>query len=92
MREQFIKYLIERGYKQTTPSGLPSTAYDYANRIDMVCKDERLTMIELAQNIAAIVDKYDVGGAKEHIGARSHRAVINSLKRFNEFVQDIDLI
>ena len=86
MQDRFIKYLIDQGYKKTTPSGLPSTVYAYAKSIDMVCQCERIPLTILAKNISIIVRKYDIGGENEHIGKKSHKTVINALKRFHEFV------
>ena len=85
MKDQFKAYLIKQGYSVTTPSGNPSTVYDYVKRIDKVCEWEYSTWKELAQNIDSIVIKYDVGGKKEHLGNKSHKAVINALKRYAEF-------
>jgi len=88
MLNQFAEYLVDRGYKQVTPSGLPSTVYDYKKRIDRVCQYEGISVDELAKNIPIIIKKYDIGGEREHIGNRSHKAVINALKRFHEFVEE----
>lgn len=87
MRDEFLEYLIECGYKTVTPSGKPSTAYDYVNRIDKVCEYEQMTYDTLASNIERIVVEYDVGGSKETLGKASHNAVINALRRFQEFCQ-----
>lgn len=86
MKEQFKKYLVQQGYKEFTPSGNPSTVYDYLKRIDKVCEWERIDWIQLAENIGAVVTKYDVGGSKEELGKKSHNAVISALKRYREFV------
>lgn len=86
MKKHFEEYLISKGYKQTTPSGHPSTVYDYVKRIDKICKWESITWEELANNIHDFLLQYDVGGEKEKLGKISHRAVINALKRFSEFV------
>jgi len=87
MKNQFEKYLINQGYSLTTPSGKPSTVYDYQKRIDKVCEWENCSWETLALNISRIVVLYDVGGAKEELGNKSHRAVINALKQFKNFVQ-----
>lgn len=87
MKNQFEKYLINQGYSLTTPSGNPSTVYDYQKRIDKVCEWENCSWETLALNISVIVVLYDVGGAKEELGNKSHRAVINALKQFKNFVQ-----
>ena len=86
MKDAFKEYLIANGYAEYTPKGLPSTVYDYLNRIDFVCKQECLTWIQLAERISRVVDEYDIGGEKETLGNKSHRAVINALKRYQEFV------
>lgn len=85
MKEQFQLYLVNQGYSVKTPSGNPSTAYDYKKRIDKVCEWENLTWEELYHCIDRIVLLYDIGGTKEELGEKSHRAVINALKRFQEF-------
>ena len=86
MKDQFEKYLIQEGYKSKTPSGKPSTVYDYIKRIDFVCNEENCDWIALATNIDNIIRSYDIGGSKEDLGRISHNAVINALKRFQEFV------
>lgn len=84
--EQFEKYLEKRGYSKLTPSGLPSTIYDYAHaRIPFVLRTEKIDIINLCLNIDYYVKTYDFDGTKEHLGNKSHRAVINALKRFSEF-------
>ncbi len=86
MKNEFEKFLIEKGYKVTTPSGHPSTVYDYLKRIDKVCEWENKSWAELATNISNIISQYDIGGSKEDLGRKSHNAVINALRRFGEFV------
>ena len=87
MRKRFETYLIEKGYSLRTPSGNPSTVYDYQKRIDKVCEWEKCTWETLSVNISKIVTMYDVGGSKENLGNISHRAVINALKQFQNFAQ-----
>ena len=89
MKEQFRRFLIEAGYKETTPSGHPSTVYDYLKRIDKVCEWENATWETLANRIGQIVTMYDVGGQKEDLGKKSHSAVINALRRYQEFVRNL---
>jgi len=85
--DKFEKYLAERGYKQITSSGLPSTTYDYAkSRIPKICERERISVEQLASNIKHYVKKYGVGGSESNFGKKSHNAFINALKRFEEFV------
>lgn len=86
MKERFEAYLINQGYALVTPRGRPSTVYSYQNCIDKVCEWEHKTWIGLAANIGPVVALYDVGGLKEDYGNKSHKAVINALKRFKEFI------
>lgn len=87
MKKRFEKYLIEQGYSLKTPSGNPSTIYDYQKRIDKVCEWEKCDWATLSQNITTVVTMYDIGGKKEDLGNLSHRAVINALKQFKKFVE-----
>lgn len=87
MRKEYHDYLIAQGYKLKTPSGNPSTVYDYQKRIDKVCEWEKCSWETLAKNIDKIVVIYDIGGDKENFGNSSHRSVINALKQFKKFVQ-----
>ena len=32
------------GYKELTPSGNKSTAYDYTKRVEKICKDENISI------------------------------------------------
>jgi len=86
MKEEFKKYLIENGYKEWTPSGNPSTVYDYIKRIDKICEWESIFWGELASGVKKYLEQYEVGGIKEDLGKRLHNAVINALRRFSEFV------
>ena len=67
MKKEFQDYLINQGYSIKTPSGNPSTVYDYQKRIDKVCEWEGYTWETLANNIGRIVVMYDIGGAKENL-------------------------
>lgn len=87
IKKQFENYLINKGYKQITPSGNPSTVYDYIKRIDKVCELEDLTWLELANSIIMVLPQYDVGGNKENLGRVSHNAVICALRQFSEFIK-----
>ena len=86
MLENFKTYLIEQGYSEFTPSGNPSTAYDYMKRVEKIRSRENLSINELAENINYYVEKYDSNGDDAEFGKRSHNAFINALKRFEEFV------
>ena len=88
MKQAFEQYLIRRGYSRRTPSGHPSTVYDYIGRIDRVCRWEQCTWEALAARIDAAIADYGPGGSKEALGRRSHDAVISALARFKEFTGD----
>ena len=84
--DKFEEYLENKGYSKLTPKGLPSTTYDYShNRIPFVLQIEKVDITQLILNIDYYVSIYDFNGTKEHLGNKSHRAVINALKRFEEF-------
>ena len=84
---RFEKYLENNGYSVVTPSGLKSTCHDYSHvRIPAVCNRERISVPLLINNIDRIVSKYDRFGSEAEFGNKSHRAVINALKRFKEFI------
>jgi hypothetical protein len=85
MLENFKRYLIEQGYSEYTPSGNPSTVYDYGKRIEKICERERISIKQLADNIGVYVIKYDTFGSEAEFGKRSHNAFISALKRFEEF-------
>lgn len=90
MKKRFEDYLIKQGYSVTTPSGNPSTVYAYQKCIDKICEWENLTWYELVNNISSIVVQYDAGGAKEELGNKSHKSVINALHRFEEFINYLE--
>lgn len=87
MREHFEKYLKAQGYKEKTPSGQPSTIYQYIKSVDEVCQREGLSWTLLSRNISTIVKIYGIGGEKQNLGEKSHNTVISALKQFQEFVQ-----
>ena len=59
----------------------------YIRRIDCICEWEKLSWESLAAKIAVKLPEYDVGGAKQNLGKRSHCAVINALRRFAEYIE-----
>lgn len=87
MLENFKVYLIQQGYSKSTPSGKPSTVYDYGKRIVRICEREGISINQLADNIDVYVKKYDTFGSEEEFGKGSHNAFISALKRFEEFMK-----
>ena len=82
----FEKYLIARGYRQEGKRGSHSTVYYYMDGVETVLTEEGISWDTLKSVASDLVPQYDAGGAKELIGARQHRTVINALKRFADFV------
>lgn len=82
----FEHYLISEGYAVETDSGNPSTVYSYLNAVEAIRVDEGVSWDTLKANISSILPKYDIGGAKELVGAKSNKTYINALKRFSEFL------
>lgn len=87
MLEDFKDYLIEQGYSQFTPSGKPSTVYDYMKRVEKICDREGINTKKLSENISFYVDKYGPTGNEAEFGSRSHNAYISALKKFEDFVE-----
>lgn len=82
----FEEYLANAGYCEYTDAGNPSTVFSYVHAVKKVLEEEGLSWYTLQRDIENIVSIYDVGGSKQHIGAKSNSTVINALKRFREFV------
>lgn len=87
MLENFRIHLIEQGYSEFTPSGNPSTVYDYVKRVEKISDREKITIKDLGKNISFYVDKYGPMGKESEFGKRSHNAFISALRRFEEFVK-----
>lgn len=75
----FRKYLTGETYK-------PKVVFGYARAVEKVLEEERISIEEFNRRINEICFLYDIGGAKESIGERGHRTVINALKRYREFI------
>ena len=82
----FRKYLIENGYKVYTPSGQPSVVFQYAREVEIILENERMSIEAFNSRINEICFLYDIGGAKQKLGEKGHRRVINALKRYREFI------
>ncbi len=89
MLEKFQNYLIKQGYSEFTPSGKPSTVYDYEKRIKRICEREGISINQLADKIDVYVKKYDTFGSEEEFGKGSHSSFINALKKFEEFMKEL---
>ena len=82
----FEQYLISAGYSEYSAAGNRSTVYAYTRAIKRVLREEGLSWHTLQSDIDNIIPIYDIGGIKHHIGEDSNDTVIDSLKRFREFV------
>lgn len=87
MLDNFSRFLIQHGYREYTPSGNPSTVYDYVKRVEKICERERISIKQLEESISFYVNKYDTFGSEEAFGNQSHRSFINALKRFEDYVK-----
>ena len=86
MRKAFEQFLIKEGYKEYTPSGHPSTVYDYIKRIDAICEWEHTDWSGLAERVSSLLPESEEGGRKAHLGSKSHNAVRSALRCFKRFV------
>lgn len=86
MLNQFQKFLINKGYKEFSANGSPSTVIDYAWRISKICEKEGITDQQLGECISTVLKQYDKSGDKWCVGRRSHESYINALKQFRKFV------
>jgi len=92
VEKEYLAFLEDNGYSMYTPSDLQSTAYSYLRAVNYVLYLENLTWELLAKKYNDIIIKYDIGGINEIIGNKSHKTVINALKRFAEFVEHSKLM
>ncbi len=51
---QFQAYLVQRGYREFSISGNPSTAIDYAWRVAKVCEKENYTTKQLDKKLGIV--------------------------------------
>lgn len=86
--EKYEIWLQDKGYSTVTPSGHPSTASDYVKRVKKVASEEGMEVQELAECIDDILPQYSEGGVKADKGTVSHRAVLNALKQFKNFIDE----
>lgn len=81
--EEFRQYLIEKGYKEKTPSGKPSTVEIYVNVVRKVILKEQIARI--MDSIDEIVNRYDVG-EKAETGHKNNNKIISALRAFRNYV------
>ena len=79
-KQEYIDYLMKKGYAF-------GTVFSYSGCIEKVMAFENIGDWKgVANNINQLIKDYGTGGTKEELGDLSHKAVINALKRFNEFL------
>lgn len=89
--KDFESFMLKNGYSAKTENDTKSTVYAYANSVKSVMSDEGIDWTSLVKQISSIASVYDIGGAKEEIGDRGNRTVINALRRFEDFVNNSTL-
>ena len=85
MLEKFQKFLVQKGYKELSVCGNPSTAIDYAWRISKIIEREGITLDTLSVNISKYLELYGRNGEKWSIGKRSHESYYNALMQFKKW-------
>lgn len=89
--KDFESFMLKNGYSAKTENDTKSTIYAYVNSVKSVMSDEGIDWTSLVKQISSIASVYDIGGAKEEIGDRGNRTVINALRRFEDFVNNSTL-
>ena len=84
--EGYRLFLIEQGYKEFTPSHLPSTVPQYVKAITDILRIEDISVQQLANNINSIIHDYNIGGIKEALGKRGHNTWISALRKFSDYI------
>ena len=84
--EAFKRYLINKGFKEYSANGNPSSVLDYSYRLGRLLAAENVTLDELSNNIQKYIALYGRDGEKWCIGRKSHQSYINALRQFRKFV------
>ena len=83
-KQEYVDYLTEKGYSI-------GTTFSYSSCIERVMIFENIGDWQgIVNNINLLLKEYGLGGDKEDLGDLSHKAVINALRRFNEFLNEKD--
>lgn len=87
MKKNFEQYLIDKGYKELTEKGKPSTVYDYPKRIDKISKhyNKDVYSIEDSSELEKIIEELNKNGKNKELGNQSNRAVYSAMARYCEF-------
>ncbi len=82
--EDFYHYLINMGKTE-------STAYDYARRIERICKEFDISVSNLFNretgcSVEDLIGMYSPNGVKAEENKRKHNAPLSALKQFRDFM------
>ena len=91
MLNEYRKWLINKGYAVMV-NHKPSTVYDYCRALKRILHYENITIEQLAENIADICPLYQKGNLHEVRGKEISRSCRNSLKQFNKFVLETQVV
>ena len=84
LKDEFKSYLKEKEYTAGTIRG-------YCSALNKICIEENMTTLyELYRDIDNIVKLYEPDGEKAKIGEKGHNTFINALRRFQNFVNDME--
>ena len=86
MLNKFQAYLVQKGYKEFSANGNPSSAIDYRWRLEKICLREGMTEQQLGDHIDAILARYGRSGEQYVIGKQSHESYLNALRQFKKFI------
>lgn len=84
LENKFNEYLIFLELKK-------NTVHSYFSWIIKICRKEKISLLELSKNINSFILKYDIGGHEESYGNKSHRSVINALKKYFDFSNSLGI-
>ena len=91
MLKDYRNWLISKGYAVVV-NNRPSTVYDYIRGLKRILDFEQITIEKLAENIADICPLYQKGNIHEVRGRQISRSVRSSLKQFNKFVLETQVV
>lgn len=84
MQMLFEAWLLDNNYK-------PTTAVDYPDRLRRLCIREKISYEYLAKHLSEIMARYQKGEKEAGYAKTSHYSVWNALRRFKEFLAELDV-
>lgn len=85
--KEYENYLVDKGYKQLTPSGNPSTVPQYVCAVDEIRQRENLEWCVLLSKADEVCARYDIGGSEQSFGERGHNTYRCAMRTFRDFVR-----